>query len=249
MLWQKINCIFRIIINGLDSELRHTFDEAFTTIRSDTDKISTSQLYVFPSKTRCPYREHMKISHRIAEMDKASEEFRKCMSDYMKNLLNTRAIISLHAAFEMYLITHVEDICLTYNNVEDVLGVSYIKPEQEDSFESDRLCARIANLAPVFSEDFDCVVLFGAKSIILEVRDTTVRYISIDDLLDIFESNSREELLHKCIIMGTDYNIGMIGMGPMRIREIDVHTASNMAAECMLRQSLDISSMRRFFCL
>jgi hypothetical protein len=251
-LWKKMSCIFRIILKGIEAEMMHTFKEAFMAMRVDATYISSRQLYVFCDETRCSYREHLKIADRVAQKAAALEKLRECMSSYKRDLINVNAIIDVHTAFEGYLITHVEEVCLAYNGIEHVFGVAYTKPGQEDSFESDRLCARFTKekgSVALLSEDYDCIALFGADLMVLEVVDNKICCVRMSDVMDTFGSSNREDLLYRCLLMGTDYNLGVKGIGPVKVQEIDTHAAREKAEECMSLQSLDIDEVRGFFCV
>ena len=254
-IWKKIHCIFRIILKGIEAEMMHTFKEAFMAIRADATRLSMKTggglLYVFCDERRCPYRERQKIASRIADKTAASERLTAYMNTYKRDLLNVDAIVDMHTAFEGYLITHVEEVCLAFNGIEHALGVPYTKPEQEDNFESDRLCARLAkNSSIILSEDYDCIALFGADRMVLSdssENEDKIRYVDMSNVMDAFGSSNREELLYKCLLMGTDYNLGVKGIGPARIQRLDTYAAKQEAEECMLLQSLDIDDVKRFF--
>ena len=117
---------------------------------------------------------------------------------------------------------------------------------EDDSYESDRLCARL-DVDAVLSEDFDCLALFGAQLIIMNAQKDIVSYVALSDLLQTFLSKDRTELVHKCCLMGTDYNLGVKGIGPKTIMKIDADTAQQQAHKCLSMQSIDIDSIEQFF--
>ena len=56
---------------------------------------------------------------------------------------------------------------------------------------------------------------------IKEVFPAFFTYITLDDIMQTFKSTSRENLVYKCCILGTDYNYGIKGIGPVKITKID----------------------------
>ena len=112
------------------------------------------------------------------------------------------------------LITHIEPLCLAYNDTQNQskidFGAESVLSTANHSFESDRLCA-VLEVDAVLSEDFDCVALFGARVMIVSVDHDTASYVALSDVLRTFLCNSRDELVNKCCLMGTDYNLGMKG--------------------------------------
>jgi hypothetical protein len=130
-------------------------------------------------------------------------------------------------------------------------GASVLRtPDQSDHFESDRLCARVAKVAgssAVLSEDFDCVALFGADMLVKEVWPRFFTYTMLTDVMDAFCSKSRNELIKKCCILGTDYNHGIKNVGPVKIKKIDENKTSTLFETCLALQSISIRDLVEFF--
>ena len=241
--WRKIRCVFGILVGGKDPETERVLQDALATMKAEVGMLSVSNaIYVLCSPTRCPFRARTLIVERDAQKARASDRFNECVQHCKKNPLNVRKILECHKAFEAYLITHIEALCLAYNSID----LESVKSTANDSFESDRLCA-VLEVDAVLSEDFDCVALFGAHVMIVSVDHDTASYVALSDVLRTFLCNSRDELVNKCCLMGTDYNLGMKGIGPATIHKIDKLLAYNLAHQCMSLQAIDIDSIKHFF--
>ena len=247
--WRKIRCVFGILVGF--SETERVLQDALATMKAEVGMLSVSNaIYVLCSPTRCPFRARTLIVERDAHKARASERFDECIQHCKQNPLNVRKILECHKAFETYLITHIETLCLAYNDTlakstNDTLA-KYVLSTADDSFESDRLCA-VLEVDAVLSEDFDCVALFGAHIMIVSVDHDTASYVALSDVLRTFLCDSREQLVTKCCLMGTDYNLGMKGIGPATIQKIDNLQAYTLANQCMSLQAIDIDKIKHFF--
>ena len=246
-VWKKVKCVFGIILHGIETEVMLVLEETLSTVRAELDIIGCKAIYVFCSEARCPFREKTKIYERARAASAASKKLGECIERYKKGLLNVETIIICHTAFETYAITHLEDVCLAYNKALSsarLLDSMTIIPDGSNYFESDRLCAQL-DVDAVLSEDFDCVALFGAKIMIVDVVGSSLFYVALSDVLDTFQSQDREDLVYKCCIMGTDYNLGLKRVGPTRIAKID--RAKEQALQCIFDQSIGIEELLKFF--
>ena len=249
--WRKIRCVFGILVGGKDPETERVLQDALATMKAEVGMLCVSNaIYVLCSPTRCPFRARTLIAERDAQKTRASDRFNECVQHCKKNPLNVRKILECHKAFETYLITHIETLCLAYNDTQNQskidFGAESVLSTVNHSFESDRLCA-VLEVDAVLSEDFDCVALFGAHVIIVSVDHDTASYVALSDVLRTFLCNSRDELVNKCCLMGTDYNLGMKGIGPATIQKIDKVLAYNLAQQCMSLQAIDIDRINHFF--
>ena len=243
-VWKKVKCVFGIILHGIETEVMLVLEETLSTVGAELDIIGCEAIYVFCSEARCPFREETKLSERARAASAASKRLGECIERYKKGLLNVEAIIGCHTAFETYAITHLEDVCLAYNKAPRLLDSMTTIPDGSNYFESDRLCAQL-DVDAVLSEDLDCVALFGTKIMIVDVVGSSLFYVALSDVLDTFHSHDREDLVYKCCIMGTNYNLGLKGVGPARAAKID--RAKEQALQCISDQSISIEELLKFF--
>ena len=258
---RKVRCVFGLLLQGINSEIKRVCNEALERMMAEVHIIGADKVkYVFCSPNRCPYRERLRLSDRILEKTKAKERLAKALSKCKKHILKVSVMIECHSAFVGYVIAHIEEVCLIYNNIiseKNISGrywaFSTVMPYHEDSYESDRLCARISeNLYGKFSsdnfvlsEDYDCTFLFGAKKMIRKVTKHAVQYVTIKDAMKVFGCNNRQSLVYKCCLMGTDYNLGLKGIGPKKA--VATNNERVLAKECMKQQCINIRELMEFF--
>lgn len=249
-LWRKISCVFSIILRGIDAEVKSTFDDALESMKGEVEMMcAKGAVYVFCSGTPCPYKEPLR-SYRAKEKAEAREGLDRLLASYKKNVLDVREIVKCHTAFQRYLMTHIEEVCLTYYHSSGISGSELLPelcvvPGEEDGFEPDRLCATMGADA-ILSEDLDCVALFGAKIMVREVSMNTMSYVALSDVIEKFESHTREDVVYRCCIMGTDYNLGIKGVGPVKARKIDLFSLKDNAELCLSSQSIDVEKFIHF---
>lgn len=162
---------------------------------------------------------------------KQAKELKKRISVYRSNMFDLDALEQCALALESYVISDIEGVSTMHANGERFLGVdAYRVPGESDDFESDRLCARLAMGigSAVLSEDFDVVALFGADLMVTEAHKNFFVYISLRDVMETFCSVSRKDAVHKCCLMGTDYNWGLKGIGPVKAKKIDAAEAKKL---------------------
>jgi hypothetical protein len=182
--------------------------------------------------------------YREKQSKNSEVDLKNHIENYKNKLLSVEALLACYDSFLKYLINNVENVCLTYNGIEQYLLLPYTKPDICFFFESDKLCS----INPVvLSEDFDCLALFGAEAIILDVVDGCIEYVTLENTIKTFNCQTREQLIHKCVIMGTDYNIGLKGFGPEKVRKIDVDNALTLAISCLDIQDINFKSLMLFF--
>lgn len=99
----------------------------------------------------------------------------------------------------------------------------------------------------ILSEDFDVLILFGADIMIKEVYNKFFVYISLKDTMVVFDSVSRKNAIHRCCIMGTDYNMGLKGVGPVKAKKIDDVKAKELFEICLAAQSIKFKDLYQFF--
>jgi hypothetical protein len=243
----KILCVLSLINNGIQYEVQRVVDQAFVWMYNCVNHINpTNFVFVLSSKQRCPFREPLKCAYRISMMESSLNNLEICLAEYKKHLLSMESLITCYAAFEAYLLNNVSEICLIYNDT--FTNVPSIQPTIHDYFESDRLCACLSDYT-IISEDYDLVALFGATRIITNVVHGYIQCVTLQDLMVTFRCNTRTELLNKCIIAGTDYNLGVKGFGVAKIIRMEPQLASELCETCLTFQGIDITHILPFYML
>ncbi len=208
--------------------------------------------YVFPSPNACPHKVRVK-EYRSAKTSERLEELKKRIALYRRNMFDTDALQQCALALESYIISDLDSLSTMYSGREWILGVGRFKvPNGSDFFESDRLCASIARAnagAAVLSEDFDNVALFGTDMMVKEVFNGFFVYVSLKDTMAALSSVSRADAVHKCCLLGTDYNRGLKGIGPVKIGKIDHVKAKELFETCLAAQSVKPEKLYELFML
>lgn len=254
-LIDKIKCIFEMVKNfDLEKEKKRIFCFALDLTKEEVSMLKVSQYtYVFPSQNTCIYKERISTKRKTVAEEKL-KDFINCFKLFKKNLLNLELLVKCHSAFESYLLSNLDEISLLYLKSDIEVPPSYIVPDEDNFFESDRLCAKLSNSyssAAVLSEDLDCLSLFGAQMIVKDVHNNFFSYISLKDVMKVFCSQDRNELVHKCCICGTDYNLGLNRVGHVTTAKIETKKAEDMFKYCMHEQptSQRVEDMYKFFLL
>lgn len=113
-------------------------------------------------------------------------------------------------------------ILLTY------LGLPVIQASEEGEAQAAYMASR-GDVWAASSQDFDAL-LFGAPRLVRnlnitgrrkmpgskEYRDVFIEVIELENVLKMHNLSSREQLIDMCILMGTDYNKGIRGIGPKK---------------------------------
>ena len=101
----------------------------------------------------------------------------------------------------------------------------------------------------MLSEDYDNLVLFGCDMIVAEAHKKFFVYTSLKDVMATFDSVSRKDAVHKCCLLGTDYNLGLKGIGPVKIKKIDTKKTKELFETCLNAQHLKPDTLYNFFML
>ena len=249
---EKVKCVFGLLLEGMVSEIKKVCDEAQDKMVKEVSIIGGHVQYVLCSPERCPYRERLKIAERKFEKAKAKERMTKALNKCKKHILDVSVMIECHDAFVGYLISHIEEACLMYNNKQTKTVRATVMPDDKDSYESDRLCARMSRQdgegkGVVLSEDYDCIFLFGAEKMIKKITKHVVQYVTIHDAMIVCGCNDRKSLIYKCFLMGTDYNLGLKGIGPKKAVSTKNEHLTVLAEKCMKQQCIDMREIMKFF--
>lgn len=260
-LHKKINSVF-LVMNDSDgnsseynmlTEKKKVFHEALKLTKKEVALIKPKEcVYVFCSPHTCPYKEKIK-KERNKMCEKRLQELNNCINEFKRDVLNVEILKKCCAALESYIMSDVENICAMYAGREWLLGIeTYTFPKSDNYYESDRLCANVfsaySNSSPaVLSEDLDCVVLFGAEFMIKEVFEQFISYVSLKDIMNTFGVKDRKDMVHRCCIMGTHFNLGLKGVGPVKIKQLDATKAAELFKTCIKHQHIDQKDFYKFF--
>ncbi len=230
------------------TEKRRVFDAALASTVREAGRMRVPKCtYVFPSAERCPHR-----VERPSESEKKLDDLKERISEYRRDMFYLEALERCALALEGYLMSDFDRLSKMHAGSERFLNLgpgAFKVPDESDSFESDRLCARMSGGigVSVLSEDHDVVALFGADLMITEVHHNFFVYSSLRDTMDTFGCANRRDLIHKCCVMGTDYNRGLRGVGPVKARKIDASKAKELFETCASAQSVPPDVLRKFF--
>ena len=239
------------LTGDVPTEKKMVFFSALATTKEEVRMMGVSKFtYVFPSHEKCDYKKSKQADREKKTQEKLSE-LKNCIDSYKRNMFDVDELLKCALALENYIISDLERISTMYSGIEYILGVDYAVPDIADHFESDRLCARLARErgTAILSEDFDDVLLFGADMMVKEVYLGFFVYVSLKDTMETFDSVSRRDAIHRCCIMGTDYNIGIKGIGPVKAKKIDCSKAKELFETCMSAQSMRPEELYSFFLL
>ena len=265
---EKINSIFSVLghhvseskafsKNVNDStmleEKKKIFHGALKLTKKEVALIQPKEcIYVFCSPHTCPYKEKLK-TERNKVCEKRLQELNNCISEYLCDVLNVELLKKCCAALESYILSDVENICAMYAGKEWLLGIeNYTLPGSDNYYESDKLCANICGSSSssspaVLSEDLDCVVLFGAEFLVKEIFDQFISYVSLKDIMNVFGVTNRKDMVHKCCIMGTHFNLGLKGVGPVKVKQLDAKKATELWLTCIKHQHINPKDFYNFF--
>jgi 5'-3' exonuclease len=231
----RVESLFRAI-KDLEQEIKAIANDALVYIRKDVSLLKVKKVtYVTGSSTKCPYKETIYSERESIAKTKAS-----CLQDSIKqfkrNMFDTESLMQCITALESYIIADFERVASICNS-----WTFCVRPTEDDMFESDKLCARSAKSA-ILGEDLDCIALFGASAMLIkDVYKKFFSYIMPKDIMEVFNVNTQKDLVYKCIILGTDYNYGLKGMGPVRVLKIDdSEEMYDLAKKCLSLQDIDI---------
>lgn len=258
------------------TERRRVFDAALASTVKEARRMRVQKCtYVFPSTEHCSHRVERpsESGKKFDNLREQISEYRRDMFDLealercalaLESYLMSDfdRLSKMHAGSERFLSLgqlseptshHIPGCGVTTLPERHHIGSGathlYVVPDESDSFESDRLCARMSGGigVSVLSEDHDVVALFGADMMITEVHHNFFVYSSLRDTMDTFGCANRRDLVHKCCVMGTDYNRGLRGVGPVKARKIDAAKAKELFETCTSAQSISPDVLHKFF--
>ena len=125
--------------------------------------------------------------------------------------------------------------------------LTHITPTHSNTSESSVSVSNVVYDVAVLSEDFDCVVLFGAEFMVKDVCKQFISYVSLKDIMNTFGVKDRKDMVHRCCIIGTHFNLGLRGVGPGKIKQLDATQAAELFQKCIKNQHIDQNDFYKFF--
>ncbi len=229
------------------------FDAAVSVALGEAKRTGVKKCtFVYPSKKSCPLKELAGAARTVKTAERL-EEFRKRAAEYGGRPFDVDALDRCAASLEGYLMSDLEGVSTsrTPERSRRARDFEIAVPGDEDFHESDRMCARLARRpgAAVLSEDVDNLLLFGCDMIVREVHAGFFVYVSLKDTMAVFDSVSRRDAVHRCCLLGTDYNLGLKGVGPVKIKKIDAKKARELFETCIGAQHLKSNKLYELFML
>lgn len=241
---EKIICVYNLLSHNIQEEKLHVFEKALIYIHDEIKHLELSScVYIFGSKTLCPFKRKIREFREIRRKD-TWNRLQQCLKQCSKDIFNLDIILECSKAFESYLICCLDTLELLYNKSSFAKTLNIIVPDYHDDFESDKLAAKFDN---VLSYDFDCIALFGAQMMIKEVYPKVIKYVTLPDIMNTFRVTTKEDLIYRCCLIGTDYNLGWKGIGPKYVVKIDKKRLKQMVQSCLTLQSINLDELFAFF--
>lgn len=250
-LHSKIKCVFGLL-NDIKQQIYIILELALVQIKHECELLNVKQrTYVFPYKQKCPFKKEFTKAH-IQQSKDSYSKLLEHLEKFRSNVFDIKLLVECHSAFEGFLLSNIENVCLLYNNITitNIIKNEDICSNYPDTcyYESDRLCAELCtNSSAILSEDYDCVALFGAEMMITDVWPSFFSYTVLSDIMSTFKSTTRENLIYKCCILGTSYNRGLKGIGPVKVLKLQDDQLVQKFEHCMELQSIDSTDILKFY--
>jgi len=253
---KKITNVFSAI-NDLQKEKKQIFHNALAFTKKEIAVINPKKYtYVFGSSNTCAFREGIK-AERAKILEKKLNDLKSLFAEFKLNMFDITILKKCCAALDSYIISDIDDICTMYEGQEWSLGIEHSNiqiSQKVDYFESDRLCANLsananlhANSNAILSENFNCVALFGAEFMVIEIFDNFMLYVTLKDVMKAFNVTNRKDMVHRCCLMGTHFNLGMKGIGPVKAKQLDAPKAAELFKSCIRAQNIIQTDIYKFF--
>jgi flap endonuclease-1 len=159
------------------------------------------------------------LAERSERRTKAHEEWKEAVSEGDIERARSKATQSSRISND---IVGTARILLTY------LGIPVVQAPEEGEAQAAYMAAQ-GTVWAASSQDYDSL-LFGAPRLVRnlnitgrrkmpgskEYRDVHIEIVELDKVLEANGLKDREQLIDLCILMGTDYNRGIRGIGPKK---------------------------------
>lgn len=191
------------------------------------------------------------LAERSERRTKAHEEWREAVSEGDIERARTKAAQSSRISND---IVGSSRILLTH------MGIPVVQAPEEGEAQAAYMAAR-GDVWAASSQDYDSL-LFGAPRLVRnlnitgrrkmpgskEYRDIHIEVIELDKVLEANGLKDREQLIDLCILMGTDYNQGIRGIGPKKgLKLIKEHGTIGKALGSIDASIPDVEVVREIF--
>ncbi len=137
-----------------------------------------------------------------------------------------------YAKYSQQVLTFSKDMLKEAKELLTLMGVPYVDAPSEGEAQAVHMCTTDQRVYAVASQDYDSL-LFGAPLLVRNVtisgrrklpgknvyREIAPELISLPDVLESLKI-SREQLIELSLLVGTDYNEGIMGIGPKKALDI-----------------------------
>ena len=245
---EQIRCVSGLLVSRENEENR-LFDRAVRVILREIEMLGIVDFtFVFPSSQTCSYKEKLNTVRRNSREIRLTE-FESNLVEFKKQLLDLSVLQTCYRSFASYVMSDLETFCMKYLQRANFLR--HVVPTADDAYESDKTCVRLFKNArltcALLSEDFDCVALFGARSIVREVYPDSFVHVFLSRVMFAMAVTTRTNLIRKCCIIGTDYNLGIKGIRCVKAKKIDESETMEKFKLCMTKQGIDGNELMKFF--
>lgn len=223
--WEEVyvdcdSLIFRYMLEYIKEELTVSYETLGANIFS-TDYMINSVLtdiskYSLMKLKRVLKELNGKMQYTLVFGDgkKMHSKFREeSYKDLKKNNTLSADLDSIKKSLTRHVISRRDDI-------RDIV-VSLIDEKYIRDIEPDILCSK--KCLATISLDYD-LFLFGSRHIIKDIKNGEITFLSRESMLKKLGLNTLEELVTIAVLCGTDYNMGVNGIGPKKARSIDVNS-------------------------
>lgn len=240
---EKIECIYNLLSGNIRQEKFKVFEQALIYTQDEIKPLELSScIYVFGSSTPCIFKQGLR-QYRENKRKKQWYILQQCLQKLGHHMLDIDVIIECSNAFEGYLLCCLDQLTQLYKKSKIVDTLEILIPNEHDFYESDRLLAKFGT---VLTYDYDCVALFGAQMMITNVTTQWFEYVTLSDIMATFKSTTREELIYRCCLLGTDYNKGWKGIGPCKVVKMDTKRLYNLVQSCFKLQNINMNKLFDF---
>lgn len=191
------------------------------------------------------------LAERSERRSKAHEDWKEAVSEGDIEKARTKATQSSRISND---IVGTSRILLTY------LGIPVVQAPEEGEAQAAYMASR-GDVWAASSQDFDSL-LFGAPRLVRnlnitgrrkmpggkEYRDIHIEVVELEKVLQANGLRDREQLIDLCILMGTDYNRGIRGIGPKKgLKLIKEHGTLDRALQAINSTIPDVEVVREIF--
>lgn len=137
-----------------------------------------------------------------------------------------------YAKYSQQMLTFTSDMLAEARDLLTFMGIPYIDAPSEGEAQASHMCSTDKRVFAVASQDYDSL-LFGAPTLIRNVtisgrrkmpgknvyREVVPEQVELAAVLESL-SLTREQLVEVALLVGTDYNLGVKGIGPKKALDV-----------------------------